>query len=309
METAFDRGVTHFDVARSYGYGDAEAVLGKFAAGRRDRITIATKFGIRASGTARGLRWIKPAIRQIARRVPYARSAIRAASGRTLVAGHYGLADARSSFEESLRQLKTDYVDLLLIHDCSPDDDLGDDLLAYLENLVKIGRIRAWGVATRREWLGPVCAGLKLPPMILQCAQDILHTGQPADCLEEGRPAIFHSPFGSAGAMPELRKLLARKPLPPALRDIALGIAEDQIAARLFLEGALFLAGNSPVLCSMFDPAHIRENMDALERPCFTKEQLSTLISLIICARQSNAAHARSAASDGPPQPVRFPRL
>jgi aryl-alcohol dehydrogenase-like predicted oxidoreductase len=291
MEAAFDRGVTHFDVARSYGYGEAEAVLGKFAADKRDRITIATKFGIRASGAARGLRWIKPAVRQIARRIPYARSAIRAASGNTLVSGHFGLADARSSFEESLRQLRTDYADLLFIHDCAPDDELGDDLLAYLENLVQVGRIRAWGIATRREWIGAVRARLKQAPMVVQCAQDILHVGHPADGPETEGPSIFHSPFGSAGARTELRRLLALTPLPPALVDVAEAIADDRTTARLLLEGALFVAGGNPVLCSMFDPAHLRENIDALERPRFTREQLSALISLTLCDRHINEVH------------------
>src|SRR5580692_13107372 len=43
---AFDRGVTYFDVARSYGYGDAEGILGSFIRDKRDRVIVATKFGI-----------------------------------------------------------------------------------------------------------------------------------------------------------------------------------------------------------------------------------------------------------------------
>ena len=289
METAFYRGVTHFDVARSYGYGDAEAVLGAFAAGKRDQITIATKFGIRASGTARALRWIKPAVRELARHVPYARSAIRAASGRTLVAGHYRLADAKRSFEESLRQLGTDYADILFIHDCSPVDELSDELLGYLQNLVQTGRIRAWGIATRREWLALICARLPMQPMIVQYGQGILHPGQAATCATEGGPAIFHSPFGSPNAIAELRKLLATTTLPPALTDIESGVSGRATCARLLLEGALFMAGGNPVLCSMFDPSHIRENVDAAERPCFTPEQLSALISLSIGTGQQGA--------------------
>ena len=43
MACAFELGVTHFDIARSYGFGDAEAVLGEFVRGRR--IDIADRIG------------------------------------------------------------------------------------------------------------------------------------------------------------------------------------------------------------------------------------------------------------------------
>src|ERR1043166_773860 len=56
LDTAFDGGVRHFDVARYYGYGEAEGALGDFAAAHRAQITITTKFGIeppRPTGTLR----------------------------------------------------------------------------------------------------------------------------------------------------------------------------------------------------------------------------------------------------------------
>ena len=46
LESAFDAGVRHFDVARYYGYGEAEGILGALIESRRARITITTKFGI-----------------------------------------------------------------------------------------------------------------------------------------------------------------------------------------------------------------------------------------------------------------------
>jgi len=46
LECALDFGMTHFDVARLYGMGNAERILGTFAASRRSRLTIATKVGL-----------------------------------------------------------------------------------------------------------------------------------------------------------------------------------------------------------------------------------------------------------------------
>jgi aryl-alcohol dehydrogenase-like predicted oxidoreductase len=46
LERAFALGITHFDVARAYGFGRAEGILGKFLRGRRDQVTVATKLGL-----------------------------------------------------------------------------------------------------------------------------------------------------------------------------------------------------------------------------------------------------------------------
>src|SRR3954466_15030358 len=42
LEAAFDAGISHFDTARSYGYGEAESALGDFIRGRREQVTVAT---------------------------------------------------------------------------------------------------------------------------------------------------------------------------------------------------------------------------------------------------------------------------
>ena len=46
LERALELGVTFFDTADMYGAGHNETLLGRFLAGKRDRIVLATKFGI-----------------------------------------------------------------------------------------------------------------------------------------------------------------------------------------------------------------------------------------------------------------------
>ncbi|WP_176704326.1 aldo/keto reductase, partial [Mycobacterium malmoense] len=54
LGAAVDNGITHFDTARMYGLGMAEAELGAFLRTvPRDTVTIATKFGIDVGGVAR----------------------------------------------------------------------------------------------------------------------------------------------------------------------------------------------------------------------------------------------------------------
>lgn len=276
MQTAFDAGVTHFDVARSYGYGEAENVLGAFAAGKRDRITIATKFGITPPKQQRALRLIKPLVRQITRRVTGLRSLVRSASTHTVTPGTFDLPSARRSFDDSLRALKVDYVDMLFLHDCSPDDPLSDELLSWLQSLSRAGQIRTWGIATRREWVDAVYTALPCKPGIVQCQGGAAHRTTPV--ATRLRPALLHSPFNGVGGVnglsgnPEFLRALRVVPTAHAL-------------SQLMLESALHLAGSNIVLCSMFDPEHIRMNVAAVERPQFTRDQLNTFVSALHAAR------------------------
>ena len=67
LETAFDAGVTYYDVARSYGYGEAESAVGDFLRGKRDQITLATKLGISPPAQTRSLAMAKSVVRRIGR--------------------------------------------------------------------------------------------------------------------------------------------------------------------------------------------------------------------------------------------------
>src|SRR5712691_9945935 len=81
IAAAFDAGISHFDVARLYGYGEAEALLGEAVRGRRDRVVIASKFGLAAPRAGVALRGLKPIAQKIAAAVPGLRPLIRSAVG------------------------------------------------------------------------------------------------------------------------------------------------------------------------------------------------------------------------------------
>jgi aryl-alcohol dehydrogenase-like predicted oxidoreductase len=128
---AFDRGFSHFDVARMYGMGMAESELGRFARGRRrEEVTIATKFGI-AAGSPRLARLQAPARMAIAR-LPALRAAIKRRGGGPRDPRTYDAAIARASLETSLRELGTDHVDLFFVHDPGPGDRVDLDGLGEL---------------------------------------------------------------------------------------------------------------------------------------------------------------------------------
>ena len=148
LATAFDSGITHFDVARMYGLGAAEGELGRFAKGRRDRITIATKFGIEASSGVGALQRLQAPARALLNAVPPVRRFIKRRDSDFHAPRDYSLATARRSLEQSLLELGTDYVDLFFVHDPTPADPIDPAALHGLfTELRDEGKIRAWGVS------------------------------------------------------------------------------------------------------------------------------------------------------------------
>ena len=110
VSAAIDAGINFFDTADIYGGGQSEEYLGRALKGRRDKVLIATKFGMKmADGKEGG----KPA---------YIRQAV----------------------EDSLRRLGTDHIDLYQIHKPDTSTPIADTLGA-LDELVKAGKVREIG--------------------------------------------------------------------------------------------------------------------------------------------------------------------
>jgi aryl-alcohol dehydrogenase-like predicted oxidoreductase len=189
LEAALASGIRHFDVAPMYGLGVAERELGRFARGRREQVVIATKFGIAATGRARAIAAVQAPARRLLAAAPTLRrrarsSAAGPASGRmgAVLYRATGLdaTGARESLERSLRELGTDHVDMLLLHDPQPGDVCSDDLCGYLEEARAAGLIRTWGLAGEPEPTLRVARALPVPPPVVQLRDDILRR-QPAD--------------------------------------------------------------------------------------------------------------------------------
>jgi len=63
LAAALANGITHFDTAPIYGFGEAERALGRFLGGQRARVTLTTKFGLRPSPLAARLAPLQRAAR------------------------------------------------------------------------------------------------------------------------------------------------------------------------------------------------------------------------------------------------------
>lgn len=124
IDAALDAGVTFFDTADIYGKqrGLSETLMGNALKGRREKIVLATKFGMDMAGT-NGPDWGARASRR------YIRLAV----------------------EASLRRLQTDWIDLYQLH--RPDGHTPmDETLETLDDLIAEGKVRYIGHSNLAGW-------------------------------------------------------------------------------------------------------------------------------------------------------------
>jgi len=113
VDAALDAGVNFFDTADVYGAGQSEEFLARALKGRRDKVMIATKFGMKMGEGKEGAR------------PEYVRQAL----------------------DASLRRLQTDTIDLYQIHRPDPNTPIADTMQA-LNDAVKAGKVREIGCSS-----------------------------------------------------------------------------------------------------------------------------------------------------------------
>jgi D-threo-aldose 1-dehydrogenase len=252
LEAALDAGVCHFDCAPMYGLGDVEREIGRFARGRRDAVVIATKFGIAPAPAARALARVQGPIQRLLNAVPALREQARPAASdpRAGIAGSFlyrtggfGVAAARASLERSLRELGTDYVDLLFLHDPARGAVESDDVRDYLEEMQTAGRIRAWGVAGEGESIDEIARILGPGVPVLQVPGDVF------------RPAAARAVHGGQGLI--LFGVLGR-PLPRILAHVR----SDETVRRRWSDAVGEDCGRAETIASLL----LREALNSNER-------------------------------------------
>ena len=194
---AFDRGVTHFDLANNYGPppGAAEAHFGEILAtdlgGHRDEVVISTK------------------------------------AGYEMWPGPYGDGGSRkyllASLDQSLRRLGVDYVDIFYSHRFDPDTPVAETMGA-LDRAVRSGKalyagISSYSSAQTRE-AAAILADLGTPLLIHQPSYSLLNRWIEPDLLD----ALGELGVGCIGFSPLAQGMLTDKYLdgiPPDSRAAA----------------------------------------------------------------------------------------
>ena len=141
IQASLDAGVNFIDTAPAYGMGLSERIVGQALEGRRDKVILATKCGL-VWHTNRGTFFVD--------------------QNGTRIHRYLGAQSIRYEVEQSLRRLRTDYIDLYQTH-WQDDTTPIAETMGTLLDLKQQGKIRAIGVSNctleqlkRYRAMGPV---------------------------------------------------------------------------------------------------------------------------------------------------------
>lgn len=117
INLAIENGVNFFDTADTYGLGQSEITLAKGIKGKREKVVIQSKFGVRRI------------------------------DGKTVYDNSPKY--MRTALEESLKRLNTDYIDVYVIH--YRDNTPIEEVVGGLKDLQKEGKIRYFGLSNIKK--------------------------------------------------------------------------------------------------------------------------------------------------------------
>lgn len=284
LGAAWDAGITLYDTAHSYGYGESEALLGQFLSGRRDQAVISTKFGIVSVRPPLWKRLAKPAARALISLAPSTRAAIRKQAGRQFLEGQFSVDVLHKSLDLSLRKLRTEYVDLFFLHAPPASVLEQDDLLAAMEKLVDSGKVRAAGISAGPEVIRATLDQKPSPLRVLQFPCNLFDFSAP-EMIEThpnaaGMGTIANHPFGGITRVRQCREILTRIALAPEIDPVLrekLGSVNDEVLADVVLNMVLSHRSINAVVPAMMRLDHLAKNLSAVTRSRFSPEEFSLL--------------------------------
>ena len=282
LSAAYDAGITFYDTARSYGYGESEALLGGFLRGRRDSVVISTKFGILPAQTSFLKETIKPLARNVLKLMPSARKAVQKQIAAQFSANQFTVPVLRESVETSLRKLGTDYIDLLFMHSAPVSVLQQEDLLGAMQQLVSEGKVRRAGISAEADVIEAALSANLAGLRSYQFACNLFDLGIAAKLDGYGSDvvAVANHPFGGVQRVAESKALLTAlikdEGTPEALRE-RLRVVDDAMLADIVLNAVTYETGIQVVIPSMMQVGHLRTNVAAMEKSRFSSEELKWL--------------------------------
>lgn len=279
--TAFDNGITHFDLANNYGPepGSAEKnfgrILKKEMKAHRDEMIISTKAGY--------LMWDGP----------------------------YGDFGSRkymlASLDQSLKRMGLEYVDIFYHHRMDPETPL-EESMGALDTAVKSGKALYAGISNYDgETMKKACAILKdlnCPFVINQNRYSIFdrtieENGLKAAAREEGKGIIAFSPLAQGmltdrylngipqdsrirtdGRFLQEKTVQAKMQKIQQLNEIAKERGES--LAQMALKWVRKDEDVTSVLIGASKPEQILENLKVLESAAFTREELEKIDEIVL---------------------------
>lgn len=247
LERAYAAGIRHFDTARSYGWGEAERVVGGVL-GRhaRSEIRIVSKCGIVPVRPSPMLSTAKSAARWILALAPGLRSQVVrvAGAGGFQPTRTYDLDVLAASLATSLAELGVSYLDDFLLHNFVPEAPGVEEVAHWFKTLKRDGTIRRFGFSMEGD-LHQGLEYLATKDLLTEAVVQVPVTEALFNLPEAWRGVRFiaHSPFSFLHQQKESGSRIA------SLSDLLQALAEACTCDAL--------------VCSMFSADHLKANVAA----------------------------------------------
>jgi aryl-alcohol dehydrogenase-like predicted oxidoreductase len=248
LALALNAGVNFFDTSDAYGRGRSERIVGSALQGVRDEVVVATK-----SGLLRTPSTFLNASSSVWSRSDSARQRLRSINDLLKTRRHYAPEYIARAAISSLSRLRTDRIDLFLLHSPPRDVLLDHEVADAMARLRQEGTIRFWGVSARNDDEALIALGL---PGIdcLEIELNVCHRQPSADLIPKAASlrvaVIARQPFASGK--------LVSQPLPP-------GMTMETVVAGC-LQFATGVPGVTTVIPGMSQPKHVARNVAAMNR-------------------------------------------
>lgn len=297
LNEAFDLGINFYDTAPSYGQGESEKIIGKVFQKKRDKVIITTKIG----------RYSTPALQLAAKFKPLARQVMQKMAGKSMKQGlqssvqTFIRSQTKSNFqtniltqsiEASLKRLRSDYIDLLLLHDI-PHPEEREQVFGLLQSLKQQGKLRYYGVSASS--LSEALMWLEHPEWefsALQLPINLFQLNIVAQCLpiaqQKDIAIIAREPFARG------RLISATTNTTNRLGYLGSNQSDERFNflsknnLRTVAQGSLQFVyqtvGVSVVLAGMSTIDHVRENIATLKLPALTAAEMEMMRSISTCA-------------------------
>ena len=264
LESAFDAGVRHFDVAPIYGYGEAEGCLGEFLLRHRIEVTVTTKYGIPPAKKSTLLGLGRRVAGPILQHVPGLKqrlASVANAVARNDEKASFTPEQARESLDRSLAALRTDHIDVWLLHEVEAANLQDDRLLRFLEGEVEKGTIGTFGIGSGGDKVVELLSQRPAYCRTLQYEWSVLDAPIPQGETFRIHHRALTNNFRLLHAALSQRAEVCQRWSTAVGFD--LGRADD--LAHLMLKASLVMNPDSVVLFSSKRPQHIEANVRAAE--------------------------------------------
>jgi aryl-alcohol dehydrogenase-like predicted oxidoreductase len=270
LESAYDAGIRHFDVAPMYGFGQAEACLGEFLARHPGEVTVTTKYGIPPVKNPGLIGIARSVARPIIKALPGLKNKLTRVAVRTVGASpksKFTAQEAEQSLMKSLRELRLERIDVWLLHEATVDDLTGDDLLRFMEGAVASGKIGTFGIGSERPRVEAI---LKQKP---QYCRTVQFEWSVMDARVPPIPSFRIHHRALTENFRELRADLTRDTHRAATwsQEIGADLRDAEVLASLMLKAALVENPNSIILFSSRNADHIRRNIETAANTMLTE--------------------------------------